>query len=392
MAIAVSFPYHCGIMAKTAKHPLLIVDDEPEVLASLRSIFRRDYDVHPVLTAQEALELLRSQPIHVVLSDHRMPGMSGADFLAVVSQEYPDIIRLMITGYADIDSVIDAINRGHVYRYISKPWDPNELQSIIRQAVEQYELVAERRRLLLELEEANRIKTAFITIASHEFNTPLTVILGMLRLAIQRNSDGTVGNLLDRSLNAASRLDSLLTETFKLLQQKNPRRLFERETIDCGALFAEIRDELDPYLRDRRQQLRIDSPEGLMVHGIHSHLHDILMNLLSNAIKFSPDGAEVLLSAQSLDGHVGIEVADHGGGIDWADQPHVFEPFFSTWDTSHHSTGTHGFGKRGMGLGLAIVKKFVDMHGGEVELDTTPGEGTRFRVTIPNAPPEQARG
>jgi signal transduction histidine kinase len=372
-------------MSGRPKHPLLIVDDEPEVLASLRSMFRRDYEVFATESAAEALELLERQAIHVVLSDHRMSGMTGADFLATVRERFPSVIRLMITGYADIDSVIDAINRGHVYRYISKPWDPAELQAIVRQAMDQYHLLAERRRLMRELEEANRVKTAFITIASHEFNTPLTVVLGMLQLALKQNSDPSVDAYLQRSLKAAQRLHSLLTDTFKLLQQKTYHRLLEREAVCCDRLFSDLSDELDPHLRDRNQHLQTSvEPENLTVQASPSHLRDILLNLLSNAIKFSPDGSTIVLGARAEPGRVRFEVVDEGTGIAWADQPHVFEPFFSTWDTTHHSTGAYGFRKRGMGLGLAIVKKFVEMHAGEIELDTTPGEGSRFVVTFPS--------
>ena len=126
----------------------------------------------------------------------------------------------MITGYSDIDSVIDAINRGHVFRYISKPWDPSELESAVRQAADQYDLIAERRRLLQELEEANQLKTAFITIASHELNTPLTIVTGMIQLALNKCGESPVREFLERAMRAGKRLQTLLGSTFKLLQER----------------------------------------------------------------------------------------------------------------------------------------------------------------------------
>lgn len=373
-----------GPMAEKRKHPLLIVDDEPEVLASLRSMFRRDYHVHAANRAEEALALLRTQEVHVVVSDQRMPGMSGTEFLARVRAEFPDVIRLMITGYADIESVIDAINRGNVYRYISKPWDPAELESIVRQAVDQYELVADRRRLLKELEDKNQLKTAFITIASHELNTPLAIALGMLQLGLAKNQDEAVAVYLQRSYRAARRLQSLLSNTFKLLQQENFDRAFEKTAVRCHDLIAEIRQDLEPFIKLREQRLEIDvEPPELEVKASRIHLHDVLENLITNAIKFSPDGATVNVSARPKDGAVQFQVIDRGIGIAWEDQPHVFEPFFSTLDTLHHSTGEYGFCKRGIGLGLAIVKKFIEMHGGGVDFETTPGQGSTFRFTVP---------
>src|SRR5215207_1509013 len=138
------------------KPPLLIVDDEPEVLASLRSLFRREFKVLTAERADQALDILRlGADVHVVITDQRMPGMTGTELLARVREEFPDVIRLMMTGYADVNSVVNAVNEGNVYRYIGKPWDPDELAAVIRDAFRQHRLISERRTLLRELEEAN---------------------------------------------------------------------------------------------------------------------------------------------------------------------------------------------------------------------------------------------
>jgi DNA-binding NtrC family response regulator len=137
-------------MAESDRHPILIVDDEPEVLYSLRALLRRDFELHTAQTAYEAEQVLQSQPIHVVLSDQRMPGVTGVDFLTRVHREHPDTVRLLLTGYADIRAVIDAINRGHVYRYLTKPWDADELRLVLRQACEHYEQAGSGKRLLAE--------------------------------------------------------------------------------------------------------------------------------------------------------------------------------------------------------------------------------------------------
>ena len=103
-----------------------------------------------MLTAESgeaALEILRAEEVHVILSDQRMPGMTGDAFLAQARHVRPDAIRMLFTGYADIQAVINAVNEGRIFRYILKPWDPLELEGVIRQAVEQHELLAERKRL-----------------------------------------------------------------------------------------------------------------------------------------------------------------------------------------------------------------------------------------------------
>src|SRR5689334_19058222 len=105
------------------KHPLLIVDDEVDVLESLRHLFHRTYKVLTASSGDQAVETLKSQEVHLVLSDQRMPGMSGDVFLSHARKLQPDAIRMLFTGYADIQAVINAVNEGHIFRYILKPWD-----------------------------------------------------------------------------------------------------------------------------------------------------------------------------------------------------------------------------------------------------------------------------
>src|SRR5205823_13844227 len=163
------------------RHTILIVDDEPDVVKSVQDLLRLDYKVLGTTRAADALVILNKEIVHVVMTDQRMPEMSGVEFLHKVRDQHPDAIRLLFTGYADIRAVIDVINQGNVYRYITKPWDPDELQRVIREACERRDLMAERQRLLdelkgknEELERANALKQAFIEVASHELRTPLT--------------------------------------------------------------------------------------------------------------------------------------------------------------------------------------------------------------------------
>src|SRR4051795_12598673 len=137
------------------RHTLLVVDDEVDVLESLRHLFHRSYRVLTASNGTQAIALLEHEEVHLILSDQRMPGMSGDVFLSHARRIQPDAIRMLFTGYADIQAVINAVNEGHIFRYILKPWDAAELEGIIRQAAEQYDLLAERKRLIAELQAAN---------------------------------------------------------------------------------------------------------------------------------------------------------------------------------------------------------------------------------------------
>src|SRR5579885_2277331 len=133
------------------KPAILVVDDEAEILYSLRGLLRKEYDFHAAQSGYEALRVLDRTPIHVVMADQRMPEMTGVDFLAQVRTRYPDVTRLLLTGYADLNAVIAAVNQGQVSHYITKPWDPDALRLVLREAYEQHHQLAERRRLLSEL-------------------------------------------------------------------------------------------------------------------------------------------------------------------------------------------------------------------------------------------------
>lgn len=127
---------------------ILCVDDEPNILASLRRLFRsQGYQVVTAESGMEGLRLLESEPFDIVISDMRMPEMDGARFLEHVRGRWPETLRLLLTGYADIQSILAAINRGEIYRYITKPWDDNDILLIVRHALERKALEQEKQRL-----------------------------------------------------------------------------------------------------------------------------------------------------------------------------------------------------------------------------------------------------
>src|ERR1700736_6314535 len=129
-----------------ARKCLLVVDDEAEVVHSLQDLLRFDYRVLGSTRAQDGLKLLEREQVHIVMSDQRMPEMTGVEFLKKLRETHPQIVRLLFTAYADLKAVVDASNQGSVYRYIPKPWEPQELQAVLRQAAEHYDLLDERKR------------------------------------------------------------------------------------------------------------------------------------------------------------------------------------------------------------------------------------------------------
>ncbi len=138
------------------KNVVLIVDDQQEIVNSLKRLFRNDFDVVTATSGNEALDLLAKNEISVILSDQRMPEMDGVTFLKKSMELQPDAIRIMITGYADIEASIQAVNMAHIYQYISKPFEPDELRVIVKRAVEHYNLTKENRELQKQLIQKNK--------------------------------------------------------------------------------------------------------------------------------------------------------------------------------------------------------------------------------------------
>lgn len=158
------------------KHFILLVDDEPNILNALARLLRADErDIITAQGAAEALEKLKSHSgVDLVISDNKLPGVSGTDFLVKVKQLYPDTIRILITGYPDLESVIKAINNGHVYRFITKPWQNEELQLIVKQALDYYDVLRDNRALLkIARQQADLLSTVqkkYPQISKSEFN------------------------------------------------------------------------------------------------------------------------------------------------------------------------------------------------------------------------------
>ncbi len=138
-------------MSAPAKHCLLVVDDEADVCDSVYDLLRREFRVLKANSAEEGIRLMQSEEVHIIMTDQRMPAITGVELLATVKAKNPKAVRMLFTGYADLDSIVAAINQGHVYQFLKKPWRPEELQEAVRQAAAEYD------RLIARFEENERL-------------------------------------------------------------------------------------------------------------------------------------------------------------------------------------------------------------------------------------------
>lgn len=138
-------------MSPIAKHCLLIIDDEPNVCDSVHDLLRREFRVLKANSARDGYRIMQEEEVHIIMSDQRMPQMSGVELLAKVKSRYPQAVRMLFTGFADLESIIAAINQGHIFGFLKKPWQPEELESAVRQAAMEYDRLIEAAREREEL-------------------------------------------------------------------------------------------------------------------------------------------------------------------------------------------------------------------------------------------------
>jgi response regulator RpfG family c-di-GMP phosphodiesterase len=125
------------------KHCLLVVDDEPDVCDSIHDLLRREFRVLKATTAEEGIRLMAENEVHVILTDQRMPQVTGVELLSRVRARHPSAVRMLFTGYADLESIIAAINQGHVFQFLKKPWRPQDLQDAVREAAAEYDRIVQ---------------------------------------------------------------------------------------------------------------------------------------------------------------------------------------------------------------------------------------------------------
>ena len=231
---------------------VLVVDDEPQITRSVAELLAPDYEVVTAGSADEALALLAQRSFHVILSDQRMPRGNGSVLLARSLHVAPETTRILFTGYSDISAVIDAVNEGQVYHYLAKPWRPEELRAVVEQGVERYRLVTENRRLLdelqianRELEAANRELNEFVAWVAHDLRSPLRALDGfslILSDDFGDDLDDTAKQHLARIRAASRRLDELFDAQITLAEAG--RRPIALEAVDVTAAARRVADEL----------------------------------------------------------------------------------------------------------------------------------------------------
>lgn len=187
-------------LERPKKAKMLVVDDEPDNLDLLYRTFRRDFQVLKAESGVRALELLAQEgEVAVIISDQRMPEMKGTEFLSRTVPEFPDTVRIILTGFTDVEDLVEAINSGQVYKYITKPWDPDELKAVVQRAAETYELLKQRTEELNRSQAQMALLATIVRVAQNAKSVAATLDPLAESFGRSFSADGAILQLVDRS-------------------------------------------------------------------------------------------------------------------------------------------------------------------------------------------------
>jgi len=294
------------------------------------------------------------------------------------------------------------------------------VQSIIRDVTREREIKQNLERSTIELKRLNQMKDSFLGVASHELKTPLTVIIGYTELLLnqwQERLDPSVFGMLEHIANASERLSNIVRDMVEVSMLEDQRLKLRRRPVDFNQVVEKATRELEFFFDQRGQTLSFDlQPDLPPLECDPDRIGQVVGNLVGNAIKFTPDGGRIEVSTRRYHGHrsaapqmpgdaetrerlrcrlddamhpyLMLAIRDSGIGIDPVDQPHVFDKFYEVGNIEEHFTGKVAFKGKGTGLGLTIVKGIVDLHDGEVWVESAGNNpetcpGCTFRVILP---------
>ncbi|NIM92697.1 MAG: response regulator [Anaerolineales bacterium] len=360
------------------KSKVLIIDDEEVVLDSCTQIL--EGGPYHVATAQDGmfgLQLVQEFHPDVVFVDLKMPGIQGFDVLEKIHSFDPTIVAIVITGYATVNSAVEAIKKG-AYDFLPKPFTPDEFRVITRRGIERRKLVLETTALRRERE---ILREQFAAIVSHELKSPISAVqqnLFALQHELSEQLSEEQDDRIERMKSSINDLLELIRTWLRVITAdadiKKIQETFQPTEIE--SVISKASENVEPHAIRKDVEL-VPTIEGspLTVNGDEITLVEAVVNLLGNSIKYSRMGSKIFINANREDDEILIVVTDRGVGISEDDLPFIFGDFY-VGDVSTE-------GERGSGIGLAITKRIVEAHDGSISVDSALGKGSTFVINLP---------
>jgi signal transduction histidine kinase len=373
---------------------VLVTDDEMGmrlgVVRTLRNFTVHVADVNETVafvvdqaeSGEEAMEKIRRDAPDILLLDHKMPGISGLEVLDQLADMQTDMLTIMITAYASIETAVSATKRG-AYDFLAKPFTPDELKSTIRKTAARLILAKQARKLA---EEKQQVRFEFLRVLAHELKAPLNAVAGYLGLMKNRESGDQLAaydEMIDRSLIRIDGMHKLIHDLLDLTRLESGHRDRQLGPVDLLALVQAAAETMRGEADARKITIAIHADGAAQMTADAGEIEMLLNNLISNAVKYNRDGGSVEVTLGRRDSHVVITVADTGIGMAPDEISRVFGEFVRIKnERTNHILGS--------GLGLSIVDKLVRLYGGEVKVESQPDAGATFTVVLDAAPASPA--
>ncbi len=360
----------------TDKAKVLIIDDEEVVLDSCTDILAgENMQIATALNGRLGLERVREFAPDLVFLDLKMPGLSGLEVLQQILGHDPAIVVIVITGYATVDSAVEAMKKG-AFDFLPKPFTPDEFRIVVRRGLEKRKLVLETLALRREKE---LLRENFAAIVSHELKAPLGALqqnLFVLSQELARTLTEEQKQRLERMKVRLNGLLKLIHDWLRVLSADIGKIRQQFHPLSMAAVVANAVECVQPQADRANVQMEVSLADpSVQVLGEEGTLGEALINLLSNAVKYSHAGGRVLLRAGVEDGRCVIRVRDWGIGIPSEDLPLILGGFAGV------RAGPGG--EKGCGLGLALTRRIVEAHDGSIAAESEPGKGSTFVVSLP---------
>ncbi len=363
------------------KPTVLYVDDLPVNLTLFEATFRKDYDLILTEYPKEVLNILEEKEVQVLVSDQRMPEMTGIELLEIVAERFPDVRRYLLTAFTDTETVIEAVNKGHIHGYINKPMQPDEIRQSINGSLEVYHLRKKNKEMMVELENVNKellnmdgLKSDIINSITNEISTPLNRIMGTLHLLknkIEGDELTDVVNILDNSVFKLEQF-SLLAKQISVLKSPGFELKQSKVSLKQVIQFSEI--ETSEELKEQEIALKRDlNASDDNVNGDSALLVSCLVNIIQFAKEHTEEGGEIIVYTTVDEGSLTCGVEDQG--INYSDT--LFNIL------SNHFSHQESTLNLNMGIGLAVSQMIIDTHGGILIFEKTDNNRGCHKMIFP---------
>jgi signal transduction histidine kinase len=350
------------------KQTILCVDDEIDNVEALERLFRNRYKVLKATSGEAALAILdqHPEPIALILTDQRMPTMTGVEFLEHSLRTHPEAVRILLTGYTDIESIIAAINSGQVYRYINKPWDPVDLSATVDRAVERFlmsqEIKQKNKELaaaLAELQSLDQAKNQFMILINHELKTPLTSIISFSDLLKETSLNEEQAVCADRISKSAARLKELVDDSLLIVSAETKTLKLKPQPFESHQIDLTLKPEVEKIKSQRNIQVQARFLDKKII-GDSAAVSQVLRRLIHNGLKFAHEGSTIQIDSQLTQPHrIRLSVHNEGPPLSDSVREKILKPFYLDEDVMKHSTG--------VGLGLTVCQALLKAHASTLE-------------------------